>query len=623
MHPYSSIDTTTAWKKQYFILSVRSEYYILYSEFLFSVYILYSEFLFIYRVLVGYENGPRNLKESDRKLLNKNSRQTILTGAILSRSFQDDLRRRAALKRDSKLSLESFTESKSESDLTPFGSLQEATKLGRKFLQAAFLNDTEKTNTTIDKRLETVSRDSLNNPHLDGTSLPAQLLGETSENRDKNKSGNVKSTENTVRKKSDLDSNLNPQLLNNISSVSSFSFRLTPTDIRKNFISSSTSVIPNSSRNTAIELPVLESSTKAEFTSKQGKVISLLNTKALASTYQTVKPFRISTTTDPQIRTSRQPELSSLPTTDTTTLIIATDLKPKVKQTSTTIYKTSKSKHITSPLRTSAADTNIITTISTDVESTASSLTGSTIQTTRTQQQTTFPERTPTSKQKSTDYGRSAVTTSSSQPTTTTTIKEITSSLSLATSKTPTYETPVTTRRIVTVISESPTWSSRLSTSVTTSALTTSFWKNVTISNSSVPANTSTNSTLENETTTFLSQRTHENEVQEEEDAYFWPLVLSLVIGIPAIIVFSIAMVVITKKRSVINLFLRIWGLWMDVVNVHIWNSYKLKKQQTLCFVVFVGITLVALVLRWYFVGSYPLAKCWWKIKVVEKNEDV
>ena len=37
----------------------------------------------------------------------------------------------------------------------------------------------------------------------------------------------------------------------------------------------------------------------------------------------------------------------------------------------------------------------------------------------------------------------------------------------------------------------------------------------------------------------------------------------------------------------------------------------------------FVSITLVALVLRWYFVGSFPLAKCWWKIKVVEKNEDV
>ena len=32
------------------------------------------------------------------------------------------------------------------------------------------------------------------------------------------------------------------------------------------------------------------------------------------------------------------------------------------------------------------------------------------------------------------------------------------------------------------------------------------------------------------------------------------------------------------------------------------------------------------LVLRWlgsYYVGCYPLAKCWWKIKVVEKNEDV
>ena len=33
----------------------------------------------------------------------------------------------------------------------------------------------------------------------------------------------------------------------------------------------------------------------------------------------------------------------------------------------------------------------------------------------------------------------------------------------------------------------------------------------------------------------------------------------------------------------------------------------------------YVGITLVALVfrwLRWYFVGIYPLAKCWWKINV-------
>ena len=37
------------------------------------------------------------------------------------------------------------------------------------------------------------------------------------------------------------------------------------------------------------------------------------------------------------------------------------------------------------------------------------------------------------------------------------------------------------------------------------------------------------------------------------------------------------------------------------------------------------GFKLVLLVLlwwRWYFVGRYPLAKCWWKIKVVEKNED-
>ena len=27
--------------------------------------------------------------------------------------------------------------------------------------------------------------------------------------------------------------------------------------------------------------------------------------------------------------------------------------------------------------------------------------------------------------------------------------------------------------------------------------------------------------------------------------------------------------------------------------------------------------------LSWYYVGSYPRAKYWWKIKVVKKNEDV
>ena len=36
-----------------------------------------------------------------------------------------------------------------------------------------------------------------------------------------------------------------------------------------------------------------------------------------------------------------------------------------------------------------------------------------------------------------------------------------------------------------------------------------------------------------------------------------------------------------------------------------------------------IGISSVALVfrwLRWYVVGNYPLAKCWWDIKVVEKS---
>ena len=38
---------------------------------------------------------------------------------------------------------------------------------------------------------------------------------------------------------------------------------------------------------------------------------------------------------------------------------------------------------------------------------------------------------------------------------------------------------------------------------------------------------------------------------------------------------------------------------------------------------IIIFIIMFKLVLRWYFVGCYPLAKCWWKIKVLEKNEDV
>ena len=34
-------------------------------------------------------------------------------------------------------------------------------------------------------------------------------------------------------------------------------------------------------------------------------------------------------------------------------------------------------------------------------------------------------------------------------------------------------------------------------------------------------------------------------------------------------------------------------------------------------------VLLVLLWLSWYCVGSYPRTKCWWKIKVVEKNENV
>ena len=36
------------------------------------------------------------------------------------------------------------------------------------------------------------------------------------------------------------------------------------------------------------------------------------------------------------------------------------------------------------------------------------------------------------------------------------------------------------------------------------------------------------------------------------------------------------------------------------------------------------GFKLVLLVLLWWhLVFSYPLAKCWWKIKLVKKNEDI
>ena len=42
--------------------------------------------------------------------------------------------------------------------------------------------------------------------------------------------------------------------------------------------------------------------------------------------------------------------------------------------------------------------------------------------------------------------------------------------------------------------------------------------------------------------------------------------------------------------------------------------------------IIIIGVFRFKLVLRWlcwYYVDSYPLAKCWWKMKMVEKNEDV
>ena len=68
MHPYSSIDTTAAWRKPCFILSVRADFHMTYSKisyfnflysFLVVVFFLFSFFFFGFLIFVSYQRIRR------------------------------------------------------------------------------------------------------------------------------------------------------------------------------------------------------------------------------------------------------------------------------------------------------------------------------------------------------------------------------------------------------------------------------------------------------------------------------------------------------------------------------------------------------------------------------------
>ena len=77
------------------------------------------------------------------------------------------------------------------------------------------------------------------------------------------------------------------------------------------------------------------------------------------------------------------------------------------------------------------------------------------------------------------------------------------------------------------------------------------------------------------------------------------------------------------------------WWWWWYLICFYIWLSVLRNRKvaiysdgDNIIIIIIIGFLglrfkLVLRWLRWYFVGCYPLAKCWWKIKVVEKNEGV
>ena len=75
------------------------------------------------------------------------------------------------------------------------------------------------------------------------------------------------------------------------------------------------------------------------------------------------------------------------------------------------------------------------------------------------------------------------------------------------------------------------------------------------------------------------------------------------------------------EKDGVIIVWITCCGTdkYVDPANIY-------SDGNNIIIIIIIGVFRFKLVLRWlrwYFVGSYPFAKCWCKIKVVEKNEDV
>ena len=133
----------------------------------------------------------------------------------------------------------------------------------------------------------------------------------------------------------------------------------------------------------------------------------------------------------------------------------------------------------------------------------------------------------------------------------------------------------------------------------------------------------------------FLSRKSSELEISNLCKRRYCVLIFNFHFVVVYLICFYIWLRVLTSRKVAIhsngdniNIFIIIGflGFWFSVGFVGITLAVLVLRCLRWYFVGSVGNSLVALVflwLRWYFVGCYPLGKYWWKIKVVEKNEDV
>ena len=89
-------------------------------------------------------------------------------------------------------------------------------------------------------------------------------------------------------------------------------------------------------------------------------------------------------------------------------------------------------------------------------------------------------------------------------------------------------------------------------------------------------------------------------------------------------------LIVSMRRYSSNVVWIHLWicmSLWGTAFGEYVWSStiyvgIHIAMGMTLLLLL-LGLSWFLRWLRWYYVGCYPLVKCWWKIKVVEKNEDV